>query len=79
MAMLFKNFQLKFVDVITVHSIVHSEIVQIRMMFIVDPCDLNVDVFNESIGYHILPDYGPHGGYLRRLESQVRSNMFHNF
>lgn len=36
----------------------------------------NVDVFNESIVYHILLDYGPHGGYLKRLQSMVRGSMF---
>ena len=34
-------------------SIVHTEVAQIRMMFIVDSCGLNADVFNESIGYHV--------------------------
>ena len=79
LAMLSKVFQLKFVDVTTVGSIVRTEVAQIRMMFIVDSCDLNVDVFNESTGYHVLPDYGPHGGYLKRLQSEVRGSMFHSF
>ena len=56
-----------------------TEVAQIRMMFIVDSCDLNADVYNESIGYHILPEYGPHGGYLKRLQSKVRGSMFHSF
>jgi len=55
--MLSEIFYLKFVDVTMVNSIVHSKIAQICMMFIVGPCDLNVDVFNESIGYHILLDW----------------------
>ena len=49
------------------------------MMFIVDSYDLNTDVFNESTGYHVLLDYGPHGGYLKRLQSEVRGFMFHSF
>jgi hypothetical protein len=70
---------LKFVNVIIVGIIVRIEVAQIRMMFIVDSCDLNAYVFNESSGYHILIDYGPHGGYLKRPQSEVRGSMFHNF
>ena len=67
LAMLSKVLQLKFVDVTTVGSIVSIKVAQIRMIFIVDFCDLNVDVFNESTGYYVLLDYGHHGGYLKRL------------
>ena len=77
--MLSKVFQLKFVDVTTVESIVRTEVSQIRMMFIVDTCDLNVDVFNDSIGFHVLRDYGPPGGFLKSLQSEVRGSMFHSF
>ena len=79
LAMLSKVFQLKFVDVTTVGNIVRTEVAQIRMMFIVDSYDLNVDVFNDSTGYHVLSDYGSHGGYLKRLQSEVRGFMFHSF
>ena len=79
LAILSKVFQLKFVDVTTVGNIVRTEVAQIRMMFIVDSCDLNVDVFNDSTGYHVLPDYEPHGGYLKTLQSEVRGSMFHSF
>ena len=78
LAMLSKVFQLKFVNITTVGSIVRTEVVQIRIMFIVDSCDLNADVFNESTGYHILRDYGPYGGYLKKLQSEVRGFMFHS-
>ena len=44
LAMLLKVFQLKFVDVTIVNNIVHIQITQICMIFIVDSCDLNVDV-----------------------------------
>ena len=57
LAMLSKIFQLKFVDVTIVGSIVRTKVAQIRMMFIVDSCDLNVDVFNESTNFHVLHDY----------------------
>ena len=74
--MLSKVFQLKFVDITTVGSIVRTEVAQIRMMFIVDSCDLNVDVFNDFTGFHVLSYYGPHGGYLKILQSEVRGSMF---
>jgi hypothetical protein len=77
--MLSKVFQLKFVDVTSVGNIVRTEVAQIRMMFIVNSYDLNADVFNDSTGYHVLSDYGPYGGYLKRLQSEVRGSMFHNF
>ena len=77
--MLPKVFQLKFVDVTTVGSIVYTEVAQIRMMFIVDFCDLNVDVFNDFTGYHVLSDYGPHGGYLKMMQSEVEGFIFHSF
>ena len=67
LAILSKVFQLKFVDITTVGNIVRTEVARIHMMFIVDSCDLNVDVFNESTSYHFLPDYGFHGRYLKML------------
>jgi hypothetical protein len=79
LGMLSKVFQLKFVNVTTVGNIVHTEVAQIRIMFIVDSCYLNVDVFNDSTGYHVLPDYSLHGGYLKRLQFEVRGSMFHSF
>lgn len=48
-------------------KVVRIEVVQICRMYIVDSCDLNVGIFNEFIGYHVLHDYGLHSGYLRRL------------
>ena len=60
----------------SVESIVSTEVAQVRMKFIVDSCDLNDDVFNESTGYHVLPDYDPHGGYLKSLQSEVRVPCF---
>ena len=60
-------------DVTIVGGIVRTEVAQIRMMFIVDYCDLNVDVFNDSTGFYVLHDYDPHGGYLKRLQSEVRN------
>ena len=51
----------------------HIDVTQIRMMFIVNSFDLNVDVFNKSTSYHLLSD---HGGYLKRLDSEVRDPYF---
>jgi hypothetical protein len=79
LAMLSKIFQCKFVDVTTVGSIVHSEIAQIRMLFIVETTDLNAQTFNEESGYHVLPEYGSFGGLLRKLSSEIRGNMYHGF
>ena len=60
-------------------NIVPAKVAQIRIMFIINPFDLNDGVFNESIGYHVLPDYGLQDRYLRRLQFEVRGSMFHNF
>ena len=79
LAMLPKVFQLKFVDITTVDSIVRTEVVQICMMFIVNSCNLNADVFNNFTAFHVLSDYGPHSGYLKRLQSEIRGSMFHSF
>lgn len=79
LAIISNVFQLKYVDVTTMGSIVRIEIAQICMMLIVKFCDLNVDVLNESTSYHILHDYGPHGGYFKRLQYEVRGSIFHNF
>ena len=64
LAMLSKLFQLKFVDVKTIGSIVRSKIAQSRMLFVFKSTDLNAATFNEEIGYYILPEYGLHGDYL---------------
>jgi hypothetical protein len=48
------------------------------MLFITETTDLNLSTFNEETGYHILPEFGPPGGYLRRLSSEIRGAKFHN-
>ena len=60
-------------------NIVQTKVAQICMMFIVDSCDLNDDVFNESTGFYVLCNYGLHGGYLKMLQYEVRGAMFYNF
>jgi hypothetical protein len=79
LVLLSKVFQNKFVDVTTIGSIVRTEIAQIRMLFIVEPTDLNVATFNEDTGYHVIPEYGPLGGHLRKLSSEIHGKMYHGF
>jgi hypothetical protein len=77
LAKLSKIFQSKLVDVSCVGSIVKTEIASIRMCFLIDSCDLNQDTFNPDIGFHIIPEFGPPSGYLRRLASEIRGAKFH--
>ena len=77
--MLSKILHLRFVDVTTVDSIVRTKVAQIYTMLIVNSCYLNVDIFYKFVSYHILPDYGPYGRYLRMLQSKVRRSMFYSF
>ena len=49
------------------------------MMFIVDFCDLNDDIFNEFTSYHVFFGYGPHDGYLKILQFVMRGSMFRSF
>jgi len=55
------------VDVTTIGSIVCLEIAQIKMMFIVESTNLNTSTFNEDTRYHVILEYGPFGGHLRKL------------
>jgi hypothetical protein len=48
------------------------------MLYVIESANVNMDTFNESIGFHILPNFGPHGGYLKWLFSEIRSNKYHN-
>jgi hypothetical protein len=73
-----KIFQRKLVDISSIGSIVKTEMVTIRMCFLVDSCDLNQDTFNPSTGFHIIPEFGSPGGYLRRLLSKIRGSKFHS-
>jgi Domain of unknown function (DUF4371)/hAT family C-terminal dimerisation region len=77
LAKLSKNFQNKLVDISCIGSIVKTEIATIRMCFLIDTCDLNQDTFNPSTGFHIIPEFGPPSGYLRRLSSEIRGAKFH--
>jgi hypothetical protein len=68
LSLLSKVFQYK-VNVISIASIVKTEISQIRMLFVEEKTELNACTFNEDSGYHVLPDFGPEGGYLKKLAS----------
>jgi len=48
------------------------------MLFVDDSTDLNASTFNESIGFHILPDFGPRGGYMKRLQSEIHVCMYYD-
>jgi hypothetical protein len=37
-----------------------------------------MDSFNESIGFHIFLDFGPHIDYSRRLFKKIRGDKYHN-
>ena len=71
---LFKN---KFVDIIIIDSVVNTDIVQIHMLFIKQTTDLNSGTFNKQTEYHIIPEFGPQGEYLRRLSSDIKEDKFH--
>ena len=78
LSMLSRVFQYKFVDVSAVGSIIATEIAQLRMLFVTETADLNASTFNEETGYHILPDFGPDGGYMKRLSAEIRGARFHS-
>jgi hypothetical protein len=73
-----KIFQSKLVDISSIGSIMKIEMASIKMCFLVDSCDLNQDSFNSSTGFHIIPEFGPPSGYLRRLPSEIRGSKFHS-
>jgi len=78
LSILSRTFQCKFVDVSSVGALVRSEITSIRMTFITESTDLNESTFNEDTGYYIIPSFGPPGGYLQRLSSEIRGSKFHS-
>ena len=76
LAMLSKLFQAKFVDITSVGSIIKTEITQIKMLFLDEHTDLNAVTFNEDTNFHVLPEFGPFGGYMRRFATQIRGCRF---
>ena len=73
-----KIFQSKVVDISSIGSLVKTEITFIRMCFLVDSCDLNQDSFNPSTGFHVILEFGPLGGYLQRLPTEIWGSKFHS-
>ena len=73
-----KIFQSKLVDISSIGSIIKTKIASIRMRFLVDSCDVNQDTFNPSTGFHVIPEFGPPGGYLQRLPIEIRGSKFHS-
>lgn len=70
-------FLQKFVDISSIGSVVKTQVAELKMLYVTKSTNLNVDTFNESTWFHILPDSGPHGGYLKRLSSVIRGSKFH--
>ena len=70
-------FQNKFVNIIIIGSVVKTDIVQIRMLFIEETTDLNSETFNEQTGYHVILEFGLQRGYLKRLLNKIRGGKFH--
>ena len=79
LALFSKICQNRFVDVTTIDSIVRTHIAQIKILFIVEQTHLNVATFNENISYHIIPEYNPLGGHLRKFSSEIHGKMYHGF
>ena len=67
-----------FVDVSAVDSIIAIKITELYMLFINETTDLNASYFNEETRFHILLDFGPYGGYLKRLSLEIKSGRFNN-
>ena len=78
LSVLSKVFQYKYVNVTTIGSLIKTQIESIRMLYVVDSTHLNKDTSNIDVGYHIIPQYGPLGGYLQRLSSELKRSRFHS-
>ena len=46
------------------------------MLFVNETGDLNAFTFNKEIGFHILPNFEPHGGYLKIFSYEIRGGRF---
>ena len=55
-----------------------TQIESICMLYVVDNTNLNQNTFNANVGYHVILQYGPPGGYLQRLSSEIRWSRFHS-
>lgn len=78
LSILFHIFHHKSVDLTTVGFMLKLNIEQICTLFIEETTTLKCDKFNEDTIYHILPEFGPQGGYIRRLSSEIMSAKFHD-
>ena len=76
LSVLNKAFQYKYVDVRIFGALVKAEITSIRMLFITESIDLDASTFNEKIVYHIILDFGPHVGCLKRLSFEIRGAKY---
>ncbi|KAL3689460.1 hypothetical protein R1sor_015769 [Riccia sorocarpa] len=72
-----KVFQKVVVDVSSVGSLVNMTCTEIQVNYLMECTDLNA-YDHDASGFPILPDFGPPGGYLKRLQSELRGgNWFH--
>ena len=74
---LFKVFEYKYVDVITIGFLVGTQIDSIHILYVVENTNLDQDAFNANTNYHIIPQYGLPCRYLQRLSSEIRRAKFH--
>ncbi|KAL3702535.1 hypothetical protein R1sor_020557 [Riccia sorocarpa] len=70
-----KVFQKSVVDVSSVGSLVNTTCTEVQVNFLMDNIDLNAQDHDNS-GFALLPDYGPPGGYLKRLQSEIRTGKY---
>ncbi|KAJ7547597.1 hypothetical protein O6H91_08G093900 [Diphasiastrum complanatum] len=78
MSILSLIFQRDYVEVGAISRIVSSEIAMIQLESIEDPpTNLNAGMYDGK-RYPILPDYGPENGYLQKLQSCIRGNMYYD-
>ena len=73
-----KVFEYINIDVSTTGVFFNVEITSIHILFIVDYIDLHVSIFNEETGYHIIHDFCPPWGSLRKLSSEIRGAKYHD-
>ena len=73
-----KVFQHKFVDVSSIGSVIRTGVTSLQLMFITDSTNMNAHTFNDDAGYHILLDFGPDEGFLKRLPSKICGSKYHD-
>lgn len=63
----------------TVGSVIKTNLTQICMFFFNERyIRLGCHIFNETLGYYTILEFGPIGGYLCRLNSKIKGEKIHN-